>query len=82
MADRDLEQLLWDERRRQREVCAEGFGMTRLTYADHWGAARGRAISRLLAEYAVTERRFGTELTPVQSEFAVRMRGGRYQTAG
>lgn len=82
LADRDLEQLLWDERRRQREVCAEGFGMMRLTYADHFGAARERAIARLLAEYAVTEQRFGTELTPLQAEFAARMRGWRYKTTG
>ena len=82
LADRDLEQLLWDERRRQREVCADGFGMTRFTYADFWGAARERAISRLLAENAVTEQRFGTELTPAQAEFAARMRGRRNKVAG
>jgi hypothetical protein len=82
LADRDLEQLLWDERRRQREVCADGFGMTRLTYADHFGAARVRAIARLRAEHAVTEQRFGTELTAVQAEFAARMRGRRNKTVG
>jgi hypothetical protein len=82
LADRDLERVLWDERRRQREVCAEQFGMTRLTYADHWGAARTRAVERLLAEYAVTEQRFGTELTSDQAEFAARMRGRRNKVAG
>lgn len=82
LADRDLEQVLWDERRRQREVCAEGFGMMRLTYADHFGAARERATVRLLAELAVTEQRFGTELTPAQAEFAARRRGGRNKAAG
>lgn len=82
LADRDLEQVLWDERRRQREVCAEAFGMTRLTYADHWGEARTRATARLLAENAVTEQRFGTELTVDQAEFAARMRGRRNKVAG
>ena len=82
LADRDLEQLLWDERRRQREVCGDGFGMTRLTYGDYWGAARERAIARLRAEHAVTEHRFGAELTASQAEFAARMRGRRNKTAG
>ena len=40
---------------------------TRLEWADHWGAARARAIARLLAENAVTVSRFGTGLTPQQT---------------
>ena len=82
LAERDLEQVLWDERKRQREVCAEGFGMSSLVWADFWGEARERAKERLRKEYAVTEQRFGRELTPQQAEFAARMRGRRYKTAG
>lgn len=78
----DPAESLWDERKRQHLVCAEGLGMTRLTYADHWGEARDRAKARLLAENAVTVRRFGTELPPHLEEFATHMRGRRYRTAG
>jgi len=77
LADRDLEQILWDERRRQREVCAEGLGMSRLVYADFWGDARERARERILREEEVTRRRFGTTLPPHLEEFACRMRGRR-----
>lgn len=77
LLDRDLEQLLWDERQRQHEVCADGFGMTRFVYADHWGARRELALTRLCREYAVTVARFGTELTPQQAELAARLQGRR-----
>ncbi|MGZ5401036.1 MAG: hypothetical protein ACXWDM_13595, partial [Nocardioides sp.] len=46
VADRELEQILWQERQRQVDVTDEAFGMTRLTYADHWGTARDGAERR------------------------------------
>jgi hypothetical protein len=82
LADRDLEQLLWDERARQREVCATGFGMSRIYWRDFWGQARELAKERLMRERHVTEMRFGSELTSEQAEFAARMRGRRYRVAG
>ena len=82
LADRDLEQLLWDERRRQREVCAQGLGMSRIYWEDYWGAARARANDRLLAENAVTVHRFGSTLPPHLERFANQMRGRRYRTTG
>lgn len=82
LADRDLEQILWDERRRQREVCAVGLGMSRLVWDDFWGDARERAKGRLLREEAVTRRRFGDTLPPHLEEFARKLRGRRYRAAG
>ena len=82
VADGDAEQVAWDERRRQHLVCAEGLGMTRLVYADCAGVAREQAKRRLLDEYAVTVRRFGTRLPPHLEEFAALMRGRRYQATG
>ncbi len=82
LADRDLERILWDERKRQREVCSVGLGMSRLVYADFWGDARERAKERILREEEVTRRRFGDSLPPHLEEFAERMRGRRYKVAG
>ena len=82
LADRELERILWDERRRQREVCSVGLGMSRLVWTDYWGAARERAKERLLREEQVTRQRFGDTLPAHVEEFAQRMRGGRYRVAG
>lgn len=82
LAGRDLEQVLWDERRRQREVCGAGLGMSRLVWADMWGEARTHAKQRVLQEEAVTRARFGSILPPHLEETARRLRGQRYRTAG
>jgi hypothetical protein len=55
-------------------------GMSRLTWNDFWGAARERAKRRLLAEYAVTEARFGRSLPARLEDSARRFRGRRYRT--
>lgn len=82
VAEKDAAQVLWDERKRQHLICAEGLGMSRLGWDDFWGEARERAKRRILAEEAVTRERFGTELPTHLAEFAGRMRGRRYKTAG
>ena len=82
LADRELEQVLWDERARQREVCATGLGMSRIYWKDFWGAERERAKARIVREQAVTELRFGPDLSPEQAEFAAAMRGRRSRSAG
>ena len=81
VADRELERLLWDERRRERDICSHQLGLTRFVYADFWGDARTRAIARVRAEIEATNARFGTELPPRLVDFAARMRGHRRRTA-
>jgi hypothetical protein len=70
VAIRPAEEVVWEERQREREVCAVGLGMSRLCWDDLFGAARARAKSRLLAEYAVTAARFGTLLPDHLAEFS------------
>jgi len=72
VALRPAEEVVWDERQREREVCAVGLGMSRLTWGDLFGEARVRAKARLLAEYAVTVARFGTRLPDHLAEFSRR----------
>ena len=62
--------VMWKQQARRTEICAEGFGMSRIVWADCFGAARDRAKQRLLHEYAVTKARFGPSPTPSQLEFA------------
>jgi len=72
--DRELEQILWSERRRGVDVTDESFGLTRLVYADHWDGARVAAEQRIQRDYADTVARFGTELTAAEIELAARLR--------
>ena len=61
VADRPVEDVLWDEKRREdwlRGVDG-GYGLSRVVWADLFGAARKRALRRLGDEYAATVRRFG-----------------------
>jgi hypothetical protein len=75
MADRKIEDVLWDERKRQTQVCAEGLGMSRLVWEDFWGERRAVARARLRAEYDVTVARFGEVLAPHLARNAERIRG-------
>jgi len=77
VADRPVEDVLWDEKKRQREVCAVGLGMSRIIWADFYGDARVKARARLRGEYDVTERRFGPVLPEHLARFAQEMKGRR-----
>lgn len=70
VATKPIEQVLWDERKRQQQICAVGLGMSRLTWSDLHGAARERTKTRLREEYAVTHARFGGVLPAHLAEFA------------
>lgn len=73
---RELEQIMWDQRRRETDVTDERFGMTRLTYADHFGEARDAAEQRVRRDFEATTQRYGTELTAQEIELARRARRG------
>jgi hypothetical protein len=72
VAVKPAEQVVWEERQRERAVCALGLGMSRLVWSDLFGAARLRAQKQLMAEYAVTVARFGTRLPDHLAEFSRR----------
>lgn len=77
VAERPVEDIVWDERQRERQVCAEGLGMSRVIWDELFGAARKKTLARLAEEYAVTSARFGEVLSPHLATFAERMRGRR-----
>ena len=69
--------VVWDERKRERAVCAEGLGMSRVIWDELFGQQRARLRKRLVAEYDVTLARFGDVLPPHLAESAARLRAER-----
>lgn len=63
----DAHEVVWREKQRQDWVCGFKLGMSRIVWADFWGAARAAALVRLRREYLDTCARFGdsiADLTP------------------
>lgn len=74
VAERPVTEVLWAEKDRQRLVCAEGLGMSRLIWSDYFHGRR-QAIAMLRREYQVTRDRFGDRLPPEMAGFAAELRG-------
>ncbi len=70
LASQPAEDVVWKQQARRTEICAEGFGMSRIVWADCFGPAREKARERLRKEYAVTEARFGRSPAPHLLAFA------------
>jgi hypothetical protein len=62
--------VLWNMRKRQTLICAEGLGWSDIYWDDIFGNPREQAKARLLREYAVTEARYGRELPESLRRFA------------
>lgn len=79
VATKPVEEVVWDERARERLVCAEGLGMSRVVWDDLFGAQRDRTKARLMAEYRQTADRLGTVLPDhlVRSAAEIRARWPR-----
>jgi hypothetical protein len=75
VADIAPDEVRWQQRRRERDVCAEGLGMSFLFWDDFFGDARERAKGRLRREWEATVARHGTQLPAHLAEFARRIRG-------
>ena len=73
VALRPAGEIAWDEKERQRLVCGEGLGMSRIIWADFWGADREAARVRLRGEALLTGQRLGTTRPAHLDEFAAAM---------
>lgn len=69
--------VVWAEKKREREIAAEGLGVSRIIWEDFWGERRQHAKQRLRAEYDVTVARFGEELPARLSRAAAEIRARR-----
>ena len=74
LADRDLEEILWEERSRHRDINAVGLGVSRLVYADFWGDRRERAKERLVADHEDIVERLGNTLPEELAAYAREIR--------
>jgi hypothetical protein len=77
VADRPVEDIVWDERQRQLAVCRRGFGMSRLIWDEVMGSGREAAQRRVLAEYQETRARFGDVLPEHLAREAAEIRARR-----
>jgi hypothetical protein len=73
VADRPVEDVLWDEKSRQTEICGLGLGMSRLVWDDLRGAGREHALRRIGGEMDQSLLRFGPRL-PEQLQIFARSR--------
>ncbi|WP_345457708.1 type IV toxin-antitoxin system AbiEi family antitoxin domain-containing protein [Nocardioides marinquilinus] len=62
VADREARSVVFDERKREREITDEGLGVTNLYWDDFFGAGRARAAQRLMRDWEHTVARYGTAL--------------------
>jgi len=72
-AERPVQEVVWDEKVRERNITAHGLGFSRVFWDDCLGRARAMTMNRLRAEYEATVLRFGTRLPDDLAEFAIQM---------
>lgn len=77
VATRPVDEVLWEERKRERAICAEGLGVSRVIWEELFGSQRDRLKKRILGEHDVTCARFGDVLPPHLAESAARLRAER-----
>jgi hypothetical protein len=58
----DPDRVVWEEKQRQDWLLGYRLGMSRLVWADFWGARRRTAMARVAREYALTCATFGTSI--------------------
>ena len=59
----DPEQVVWQEKQREDWLRGYRLGMSRLVWADYWGARRELAKERVRREYEATCAAFGTDIS-------------------
>lgn len=77
VASRRVEDVLWEEKKRERAIRAEGLGVSRILWEDYWGDRRREARARLRADVEETIARFGPKLSERLARQAAEIRAGR-----
>ena len=77
LADRPIDDVMWDERSRQLAICEQGFGLSRVTWTECLPGNAATMLARVAREIEVTRRRFGDHLPERHARFAEQMAGER-----
>ena len=77
LAKRRPEDVLWDEKKRERALHRVGLGTSRIIFEDYWNPQRSAVIARMRAEYEDTVARFGSRLPEHLVRNARELRGRR-----
>ena len=77
LADREISQVVWEEKRRQDAICWRRLGMSRVVWDELMGRQRSQLKRRLREEIQATNALFGAELPAEMIEFAARHRPAR-----
>ena len=77
IATADAGEVVWAERNREREICDQGLGMSRILFRDLLPQHREQTRRRLSAEVLGTFRRLGPVLPEQLARFAAQMAGER-----
>lgn len=77
VADRPVEEIAWEEKKRERAICGEGLGMSRVIWDELFGSARSRTGDRFRAEYSETCSRYGDQLPEHMVRFAAEQKRAR-----
>ncbi len=62
LADREATEVVWAEKKRERQMHREGLGTSPIVFADYWNPDRAMVLRRMREEYGDTVARFGAEL--------------------
>ena len=76
-ADRPPEEILWAEKKRERDLHRIGLGTSRIVAGDYFDPNRGRVLARMRAELSDTAALFGTRLPEHLERNARELRGRR-----
>lgn len=72
-----LNEVVWEEKKRERLIRRAGLGVSRIVWADNWPAQRALALVRLREEYEDTVSRLGDILPEHLVQNAERLRARR-----
>lgn len=62
VAQGSIEEVIWEEKKRERLIQAEGLGVSRIFWEDFWEPQRSTAKVRLRKEWQLSTDRFGLDL--------------------
>lgn len=75
VSQRAVEDVLWDEKKRERLIASEGLGVSRIFWEDFWEPRRTAAKRRLRSDWDVSANRFGAQIAPHLARSAAEIRG-------